>query len=81
MWNSSVHDRARDFGTVVSVKKNDDGGLEVEFNQGVGTPAQDVSETKDPELMGKLVGQLIGTLLKLEAGRCFGGCHLRHPAR
>ena len=66
LWNSSVHDRARDFGTVVSVKKNDDGGLEVEFNQGVGTPAQDVSETKDPELMGKLVGQLIGTLLKAD---------------
>ena len=54
LWNSSVHGKARDFGTVVSVKKNDDGGLEVEFNQGVGTPAQDVSETKDPELMAKL---------------------------
>ena len=66
LWNDSVHGKARDFGTVVSVKKNDDGGLEVEFNQGVGTPAQDVSETKDPELMGKLVGQLIGTLLKAD---------------
>ena len=54
LWNDSVHGKARDFGTVVSVKKNDDGGLEVEFNQGVGTPAQDVSETKDPELMAKL---------------------------
>ena len=54
LWNDSVHGKACDFGTVVSVKKNDDGGLEVEFNQGVGTPAQDVSETKDPELMAKL---------------------------
>lgn len=54
LWNDSVHGKARDFGTVVSVKKNDDGGLEVEFNQGIGTPAQDVSETKDPELLAKL---------------------------
>ena len=69
LWNDSVHGKARDFGTVVSVKKNDDGGLEVEVNQDIGTPAQDVSETKDPELMAELANlaeQLVELLPKAD---------------
>ena len=65
MWIHHMHDGKCDSGTVVSVKKTDD-GLEIEINQDAEVPAQDVSETKDPELMGKLVGQLIGTLLKAD---------------
>ena len=69
LWNDSVHGKARDFGTVVSVKKNDNGGIDVEFDQGSVTPAQNVSETKDPELLAKLANlaeQLVELLPKAD---------------
>ena len=67
--NDSVHGKARDFGTVLSVKKNDNGGIDVEFDQGSVTPAQNVSETKDPELLAKLANlaeQLVELLPKAD---------------